>query len=169
MKAAIRQARPEDAGQIIAYVQRLAEEPGVDILISPGEFNLTIEEEQKILADYAVSENSCFLIAEVDKQIVGVLNCRRGHRRSIRHVTTLGISVDQAWRGRGIGSQLMESAIEWARSAGIIRCIELYVFERNARAIHVYQKFGFQVEGKRQRAAFKEGKYLDDLIMALLL
>ena len=169
MKTVIRQANPEDAALMIAYVQRLVEEPGVDIQLSPGEFTLTVAEEQQIIADYAASGNSLFLIAEVDGQIAGMLTCRGGHRRSIQHVTTLGMSVDKDWRDQGLGSLLMEHAVEWARRSGVVRRIELYVFARNARAIHLYQKYDFQIEGKLQRAIYKEGEYHDNLIMALLL
>jgi putative acetyltransferase len=46
--------------------------------------------------------------------------------------------------------------------------IELLVFERNEAAIHLYRKFGFVVEGRRRKAIFRDGKYLDDLMMARL-
>jgi putative acetyltransferase len=88
---------------------------------------------------------------------------------AIRHAVTLGMSVDQDWRRQGIGSQLMAQAIAWAKSTGIISRIELAVFERNEKAIRLYQKFGFEIEGKRRKAIFREGEYLDGLIMASLL
>jgi hypothetical protein len=65
MQATIREAQPSDAKQLIAYVQRLAEEPDVDIPLAPGEFNLTVEEEKQILADRMALDNSIMLVAEV--------------------------------------------------------------------------------------------------------
>lgn len=170
MNLLIREVVPEeDAAAMIAYVQELAAEPGIDILIGPGEFNLTVEEEQRILADFAAAENSIFLLAEVEGQIVGVLNCRGGRRRAARHAVTLGISVRRGWRDRGIGRALMERAVDWARGTGIVTRIELAVFARNERAIHLYKKFGFEEEGLCRKAVFREGHYHDNLIMALLL
>jgi putative acetyltransferase len=79
------------------------------------------------------------------------------------------MSVDQDWRGQGIGSLLMANAIEWAKGTGAIKRITLMVFARNEVAIHLYQKFGFEIEGKHRKAIFRDGMYLDNLTMALLL
>jgi ribosomal protein S18 acetylase RimI-like enzyme len=169
MEAIIRPAVPEDAQTIIAYVQRLVEEPGIDILLSPGEFNMTVAEEQAFISGCNAAENSLFLVAEADGHIIGVLTCQGGKRRAVHHVTTLGMSVDKDWRDQGIGSRLMDYAVEWARRSGVVRRIELYVFARNARAIHLYEKYGFQIEGTHYRAIYRDGEYLDNLVMALLL
>jgi hypothetical protein len=67
----IREAKAEDAGQLIALVQKISSEPDVDIALSPGEFNLTIAVEQEILAEFAASENSIYLVAEA-----GGTHCR---------------------------------------------------------------------------------------------
>jgi RimJ/RimL family protein N-acetyltransferase len=169
MEVIIREAKPSDAAQIIAYIDRLSAEPNSNIELSPGEFSLTVEEEAGFLADFAASENSIYLVAESSGTILGMLNCRGGKRKAIHHAVTLGMSVDKSMRGKGLGGRLMARAIEWAKSTQIIKRIELAVFERNVVAIHLYQKFGFEIEGKRKKAVFRDGQYLDGLIMALLL
>jgi len=169
MEIVIREAKPSDAGQLIAYVQRLTEEPDSNIELSPGEFTLTAADEKKILTDYARSGNSIYLVAEVGENIVGILICTGGNRRAVRHVTTLGMSVDRLWRGKGIGNKLIAEAITWAKSTEVLTRIELFVLERNERAIHLYRKFGFEIEGRKRKAIFRDGKYLDEFIMALLL
>ena len=73
------------------------------------------------------------------------------------------------WREQGIGRQLMSHGIHWARSTGIITRIELHVFARNDRAIRLYQALGFVEEGRRREAVIRDGEYLDDLVMGLLL
>lgn len=165
----IREAQPDDAEQLIAYIQRLIAEPEINLPLVPGEFKYTVEEERQILAKYVTSDNSIFLIAEVEGQLVGELSCRGGQRQATRHTAILGMSVDQGWRGQGVGSALMARAIEWARGTGIINRIELMVYARNTAAIQLYQRFGFQIEGRRQRAIYQQDEYLDDLMMALLL
>jgi RimJ/RimL family protein N-acetyltransferase len=169
MEVAIRAAVPADAEQIIALVQKMSAEPDVVIALAPDEPYHTIEAEQAILAEFAATENSLYLVAEVGDRIIGFLNCKGGKRKATRHVTLLSISLDEAWRNQGVGSRLMAHAMEWARNTGIIHRIELLVFARNEMAIHLYQKFGFVVEGRRRRAIFSNGEYLDDLMMALLL
>ena len=169
MNVLIREAQADDAAELIAYIQRLADERTFGILLSPGEFNPTIEQEQQIIAEFAAADNSIFLVAVVDGQIIGVLTCRGGARQAIRHTTTLGMSVHREWRDRGIGHALLTHAVEWARGTGVVKRIELQVFINNARARHLYEKVGFQIEGQRRQAVFRDGEYFDDLIMALLL
>jgi hypothetical protein len=72
----IREAVQADAKSIIAHIQRLTKESSIGIPLAPEEFNSTLEEEQKTLSEYAVSDNSIFLVAEVDGQIIGVLECK---------------------------------------------------------------------------------------------
>ena len=60
-------------------------------------------------------------------------------------------------------------AIAWAQQSGIVTRIELYVYARNQAAIHLYEQFGFEIEGRRRRAIYQDGTYVDDLIMARLL
>jgi RimJ/RimL family protein N-acetyltransferase len=169
MKVAIREAVPGDAEQIIALIQKISVEPDVDIALSPGELYHTIEAEEAILAEFAASENSIYLVAEAGDRIIGFLNCKGGNRKVTRHVTLLAISLNEAWRNQGVGTRLMARAVEWARNTGTIHRIELLVFARNEMAIHLYQKSGFVVEGRQQHAIFRNGEYLDALMMALLI
>lgn len=164
----VREAQPADAEQLISHVNRLAEEPGISIALSPGEFNLTVEQERQFITDRAAEDNSLFLVAEAAGQIIGVLTLRGGARRALRHVSVLGITVAHEWRGRGVGDGLMAYAVDWARRSGVIRRIELQVFVRNTAAVKLYIKHGFEIEGRRRKAVFREGKFQDDYVMALL-
>jgi RimJ/RimL family protein N-acetyltransferase len=74
----------------------------------------------------------------------------------------------EPYRGRGIGERLIRSAIEAARTAGIER-IELSVYGRNARAMALYRKVGFALEGTRIRGKKLDGDYDDVHMMGLLL
>ena len=153
MDVTIREATPDDAPALLEQVRRLAEEPNIDIPLGPGEFTLTEEQERQVLAEYAAAENGVFLVAEAEGQIVGMLNCQGGKRRATRHAVTLGMSVRKEFRNQGIGGKLMERAIAWAKGTGVVTRIELAVYARNARAIHLYEWFRFEVEGRRRRAA----------------
>ena len=168
-RVTVREAVPADAEEMLAYVHTLAAEPDVDIVLMPGEFTLTVEQEAQTFADYAAADNALFLVAEVDGEIVGSLNCHGGKRQGNHHAAILGMSVARDWRGRGIGTLLMARAIDWARGSGVVRRIELQVFERNAHARHLYEKFGFVVEGRHRNAIYRYGEYVDVLTMARLL
>jgi RimJ/RimL family protein N-acetyltransferase len=165
----IREARPEDAESIIAYLQDLAEEPGIDLLLAPGEFDFSVDDEQKFIRDHTASDNSILLVGEAGGRIVAVMNCTGGRRKANRHAASLGISIHKDWRDQGLGHRLMAFAVDWARDTGIVRRIQLEVFARNARAIHLYETFGFETEGVLRKAYYKDDEYIDALVMALLL
>ena len=169
MTIVIREARVTDAEQLLAHVQRLLHEPERTSPLAPNELTLTLEEERQILADYPKTENTVFFVAEVDGVLVGELTCKGGTRQALQHVVTLGMSVSQEWRNRGVGSRLIEQAIAWAQQNRIVTRIELYVYAGNQAAIHLYEKYGFEIEGRRRQAIYQDGTYMDDLIMARLL
>lgn len=165
----VRIAMPGDAESLVAHVHRLCDEPGVCIALSPGEFNLTVDEERQFVVDRAASDNSVLLVAEAAGELIGVLGAQGGTRRATRHEALIGMSVDAGWRGRGVGKALMARCIEWAQSTGVVTRLELKVFTRNATAIRLYERFGFVTEGLCRRALFREGCYEDNLLMARLL
>jgi putative acetyltransferase len=60
----------------------------------------------------------------------------------------------------------MQRAIEWAKTVGQLRRIELFVYVTNAPAIRLYERHGFVVEGKRRNAIRVGNDFVADLIMA---
>jgi RimJ/RimL family protein N-acetyltransferase len=169
MTVTIRRARPEDSAAGITYFRRIFGEPGINLITEADEYSPTVEGNARVIRDMNAADNSLFLVAEVGGQIIGILTLEGGKRRNVRHAAVLGITVAQEWRGRGIGRRLMDYAIGWAREAGVLRRIELHVFARNASAIHLYESCGFKLEGTRRRAVLRDGEYIDDLVMSLLL
>jgi RimJ/RimL family protein N-acetyltransferase len=165
----IREAVPADAGQIVAYMQRISHEPHNNILTGPGEFGFTVEEERDLIEEYSLTENAVMLVAVAEGKLISLLHCRGGKRRAARHTASLGITVRADWRDKGVGSAMMTRVIEWATQNPIIKRLELEVFTTNERAIHVYEKFGFQMEGCKRRAYYKDGDYVDAYVMALLM
>ena len=168
-KITIREARPEDAAAGIAYFRRLFGEPGINLITEADEYYPTVESNSRVIRAMNRAENSLFLVAEVEGRIVGILTLEGSKRRNVRHTAVLGITVAKEWRGQGVGRRLMIQAIEWARQTGILQRIELHVFARNEIAIALYESLGFVVEGRRRNAVIRDGEYIDDLVMSLLL
>jgi RimJ/RimL family protein N-acetyltransferase len=169
MSIVIRTAQPGDAGQLLAYLRHLVAEPDLNIPLAPDELELSMQEKELVLSGFAARRNCVYLVAELDGEIIGEINLEGGQRQATRHAAVLGMSVGREWRNQGMGAALLETAIDWARGTGIITRIELNVYARNRAAIHLYRKFGFEVEGRRRQAIYRNGEYLDDLVMALLL
>ena len=180
MGVIIREATVGDVEGIISYMKELVEEPGLYIAFEPGEFNPPVEAEVRWIEDHAKAENSVILLAVAtesegerrnldDGELVGLLNCWGGQRRTFRHETTLGISVKAGWRGQGTGRRMMERALEWARGSGVVKRVQLEVIDENVRAQKLYEELGFVEEGRRKRAFRKQGRWMDSVVMGLLM
>jgi RimJ/RimL family protein N-acetyltransferase len=105
-------------------------------------------------------------VAYAGEQMVGQLSVQpSGHGYA-----EIGMLVARAWRGRGVGSALMEAAIEWARARGDIHKLSLDVFAHNAAGLALYKKFGFVEEGRRVKHYRRQsGELYDSIEMGLLL
>ncbi len=166
----IRQAIPADARAYIRLIKSvLREDPPVDTPYAPDEFAPPVERIAARIAEVADQPNSLFLVAEADRTIVGTLTCGGGTLKADRHMTALGVYVAKDWRDQGIGRALMAHCIAWAQASPVVERVELEVYAHNARAIHLYEQFGFEHEGCKRRLYYQHGSAIDMLIMALLL
>jgi putative acetyltransferase len=81
----------------------------------------------------------------------------------------LGMGIVDGHRSAGLGTKLLAAAVGWAEHAGAHK-VELEVWPTNERAIGLYRKFGFEVEGTHRRHWRRnDGSLWDSLFMALLL
>lgn len=114
-------------------------------------------------------EGMISLVACVENEIVGQLGLHafpNSPRR--RHVGQIGIAVRDDWQGKGIGTALMQAAVDLAdKWLNLVR-LELDVYSDNEPAIKLYKKFGFVIEGTMSRYSFRDGEYVDTLMMARL-
>ena len=116
-----------------------------------------------------ISPTDHVLVADVDGKIVGnVALFGSGRHVRRRHVGSLGITVHDAWAGKGVGSAMMQAALDLADKWLQYTRVELTVFTDNSTAIALYKKFGFEIEGTHRRYAFRNGEYADVYAMARL-
>ncbi len=109
------------------------------------------------------------LLACVEDEPIGMLGIHtRPDNPRLRHSAILGMAVRDDWQRRGVGTRLMESAMEMADQWLQLSRLELQVFEDNEPAIRLYRRFGFEVEGRMRRAAFRDGTLRDVLLMGRL-
>lgn len=74
------------------------------------------------------------------------------------------IGICEAYTGQGIGTRLFTALDAWARQAGVRR-LHLTVETDNARALALYHKMGFQIEGHVRNALQIQGRWYDDYVM----
>ena len=160
----IREASPEDAEKLIAF---LAKAGGETDYLSFGKEGLliSIEEEKGFIQSTKENEHSVLYLAWKGEEIVGDASLN-GFSRRMSHRGEFGISVAKPEWGQGIGSALLQKIIEYAKAHGT-ELINLEVRSDNRRAIQMYEKFGFRKIGTSP-AYFKiDGEYYDFDLMVL--
>jgi putative acetyltransferase len=107
------------------------------------------------------------LVACVEGEVVGSLGLETSPTRwRMRHVGSIGMAVRDDWQGKGVGTALMEAALELADNWLNLTRIELTVYVDNTAAVALYKKYGFEIEGTHRRLAFRNGEYVDAYSMA---
>ncbi len=168
----IREVQPSDAEDIIALLKTTFAEPGSNLLLEADEFSMTVDEEESFLTEQSLRTDWVGFVAvtrEKPARVIGLLTAEGKQRRAIKHRASIGITIAQAWRGQGIGKALMKQVIKWAKETEGITRLELEVLARNEVAVHLYERLGFEREGVIRRAVFRDGVYLDEYVMGLLL
>ena len=93
------------------------------------------------------------LVAVVGGRVVGNLGLHQNQNPRRRDVASFGMAVHDDFHNRGVGSALMAAMIELADGWLGVRRIEMEVWTDNLAAIHLYEKFGFVIEGTGRQFA----------------
>ncbi|MBA3925278.1 GNAT family N-acetyltransferase [Listeria rustica] len=112
------------------------------------------------------SLKNLFLVAEIGGDIVGFSRCEGNVLSRSSHKVIFGVAILKAQWGNDIGSELLAKSIQWADNHDI-RKMTLSVIETNKKAIDLYGKFGFEIEGcLKADKKLADGKYYDTYIMS---
>ena len=71
-------------------------------------------------------------------------------------------------QGRGLGTFAVNSMLNHAFNNMNLQRVELTVLDNNTRAKHLYEKCGFTYEGRKRKAKYKDGKFVDMLMYSIL-
>ncbi len=162
----IRCAQADDAADLLVYIRSVAQETRF-FVIQPEEFPSGEEQERQWIQQHVDHPGKLALVAEVPGAVIGSLSFENGPYKRTSHNGTLGVSVRQDWRGKGIGTAMLEALLEWAEASPLMEKVGLGVFSSNAEAIRLYRRLGFVEEGRRARAVkLGPGVYMDEVLMA---
>jgi len=109
------------------------------------------------------------LVACVEQEVVGCLelqNCLSLHQYHSAYIST--IAVSPPWQRNGIGTQLMNAAIDLADYWLTVSRLDLLVYTDNRSAIGLFEKTGFVIEGTFRDFIFRNCDYASVHIMARL-
>lgn len=108
------------------------------------------------------------LVAEIDGRVVGHLGMILNRAPRRKHAGSFGICVHPEFHGRGVGKALMAEMIHLSDNWLNLVRLELSVAAENERAIALYKRFGFEIEGLSRMDLFRNGRYGDTTLMARL-
>lgn len=108
------------------------------------------------------------LVADLNGRHIGSIHLQQNLRPRLQHSGSLGMMVHPDYWGLGVGSALMAAALDLADNWLNLQRVELEVYTHNDPAKHLYQKFGFEIEGSKRKAVFGDGRYFDAHVMSRL-
>lgn len=150
MSMNIRTATINDIEQIVPLLIALDE---LHAKMYPTVFDSSkIREEvrKSFLLENINTPNNLFLLAESEKNIVGIVHCyiqeTKNHpiKKDKNAVVLSDLYVEENYRNKGIAQQLINNALDFIKVNWSISNVFLNVFNENQEAIKLYEKSGFQ-------------------------
>ena len=125
------------------------------------------EEEKWFERQLEDQNNRVFAIETTDGVHIG--NCGLHDFDWKNSKAELGILIgEKEYWSKGYGSDAVRTLVGFAFGEMNLHRVQLEVYDFNSRALHCYEKCGFQVEGRQREALFRNGSYHDILIMGIL-
>lgn len=161
-------AEENDAEELIKYFNIVGGESD-NLLFGKDEFGLSIEREKEHINSMNLDDNALILVARDGAEIISVAQLSSYKRKRISHNAVYSISVKKKYWRCGIGRNMTDLIIDFAKNNTSLKNISLSVNSNNKSAVELYKQVGFEFVGKHKRN-FKLGElYIDELLMDLYL
>ena len=133
------------------------------------EYPMNVKEQEEEIRSLEGKKASIMLLAMDGEEIAGIATIHSSAKIKARHDGELGIVVAKKYQGQGIGTELIRQLIDWAKGNSVTTRISLDTRADNVKAVELYMKFGFVVEGCRRNSTLLDGKYYDLYVMGMML
>jgi GNAT superfamily N-acetyltransferase len=145
----LRPASPDDSTGIIKTLKSPAPERSYVLTEHTGK---SVQAERNFLTSLNAEKN-LFLVATSGGEVIGTLaalQADEGRRPESSNAAHIGLHITEAYRGMGIGSQMLEYSLEWAREHGF-KMLDACIFTANMVSVNVFRKTGFTEECSKTR------------------
>ncbi|MFC4543196.1 GNAT family N-acetyltransferase [Halosolutus amylolyticus] len=160
----IRPAKQSDLKGIVAVMREVAEEN--DYLVAETVVDLLDHEE--VVFRHSDIESRIFFVATVDDEVVGWAHLDSPNYEKLSHTAELTMGVLEAYRGHGIGSQLMERGLKWAAENGFEKVYQS-IPATNQDAVHFLEDHRWETEAIRQAHYKIDDQYVAEQMMGIML
>jgi ribosomal protein S18 acetylase RimI-like enzyme len=161
----VRDLKSQEVNQYRGLLASVASDSSAFFYVTPPEVR-----QLRFAIGAGVARRGCYLVAVYGDDLIGWIEVVPYPQPMLCHVGSLSMGVRSEFRGRGIGTAMLVESVARAAASGI-EIIHLEVFASNIRAIALYRRHGFVVDGIRKRAkrCQKSGRYDDILLMSRIL
>jgi RimJ/RimL family protein N-acetyltransferase len=166
----VRYPKWSDLEQMTDYINEISLE---DTFLTMSGEQYTINQEAGFLGSKFAeieAQNSILALAFIEDEFIGICNIDRDLSQRTRgyHRFKLGITIKEKYRNQGIGKLFVKLSIQEARLLlPNFKILLLDLFAENTAALKTYEKLGFEQVGLVKNAFYRQGKYSDQLLMAL--
>jgi len=126
---------------------------------------ITLESTKEYLNNILENDGSFVLICIDADKIIGSIDLIRKKRLEEHHVADIGMCIKKEYRNKGIGKEMFRKVFDICQNEKKIEKIELDVFSNNIAGIKLYERMGFEIEGKRRNSIVKGNEKIDLIMM----
>lgn len=107
-----------------------------------------------------------YVVEDTQGGFVGMI--RTDERDALNRSIRVGADVAPALRGQGWGKAIYVMLLKWCFDYLNCHRVWLCVLDINTPARALYEKMGFKVEGCYRDAFFRDGRYINEIVMSVL-
>lgn len=135
---------------------------------TPHELQLTVQQLRKDLSNWKKLRNRTILLCILNGAFAGYAVIYGFKYTRLKHVASVHLAVKAEHQRKGIGKSLMQEVENWAKKRAITR-LELHVMENNRGAVQLFEKIGFQHEGKRLQSIKLNNAFINEYAMGKII
>lgn len=158
----VRPGRQADLSGILGVLRQVAEKRTYIVAETVAQ---ELDHERELLRRDDV-ESRVFFVATVNEEVVGWVHLQSPEIQKLSHTAALTLGVLEEYRGYGLGSHLLERALEWASAQGYERIYQS-VPSTNEAAVAFLEKHDWETEAVREGHYKIDDEYVDEVMMAV--
>lgn len=160
----IRPAAPDDAAGLVRALKSSSPDRSYVLM---DQYGKTEEAERQHIASMDPARGM-ILVALDGGSVVGclaALQADKGQRPHTEHIIELGLHLIESHRGIGIGTRMIQYAVEWATEHGFKKVVA-DIFTSNKHSLRVFTHAGFDQECVRKNQIRLGKEFVDEVCMA---
>lgn len=110
--------------------------------------------------------NPIFYVINLNNEKIGYF--RTSNYSSDNKNIYIGADLEKSYRGKGLAYKAYIEFIPFIFKQYNLNKISLEVLETNQIAFNLYKKIGFKIEGVKREEVFRNGEYINSILMSIL-